>query len=329
MASEERDDQSSAERGRCATLPAMGLWDRLTQGLKKTQEQVTGRIEQAFQQVVGEKLDEDTEERLEEALLESDLGPQVTDRLIEALRKRRGLKNADEWRGALAEEVVAVMNAEPYLLEPPPGILKPWVVLVVGVNGVGKTTMIGKLAAREKSKGRSTLLVAADTFRAAAADQLEVWASRAGADLVRTKEGADPAAVAFDGVSAAVSRGIDTVIVDTAGRLHTKSNLMEELAKIRRVVARALPGAPHTTLLALDATLGQNTLQQARQFQAEIGIDAVVLNKLDGTARGGAVVALVSDLKLPIALVGVGEGIADWSDFDARAFGRALVSATP
>jgi len=307
----------------------MGLWDRLTQGLKKTQDQVTGRIEQAFQQVVGEKLDEDTEERLEEALLESDLGPQVTDRLIEALRKRRGMKNTEEWRGALAEEVEAVMKAEPYRLEPPPGISKPWVVLVVGVNGVGKTTMIGKLAAREKAKGRSTLLVAADTFRAAAADQLEVWAGRAGADLVRTKEGADPAAVAFDGVSAAVSRGIDTVIVDTAGRLHTKSNLMEELAKIRRVVARALPGAPHTTLLALDATLGQNTLQQARQFQAEIGIDAVVLNKLDGTARGGAVVALVSDLKLPIALVGVGEGIADWSDFDARAFGRALVSATP
>ena len=329
MASEEWDDQSSAECGRCATLPAMGLWDRLTQGLKKTQEQVTGRIEQAFQQVVGEKLDDDTEERLEEALLESDLGPAVTDRLIEALRKRRGLKNTEEWRGALAEEVVAIMNAEPFQLEPPPGISRPWVVLVVGVNGVGKTTMIGKLAAREKSKGRSTLLVAADTFRAAAADQLEVWASRAGADLVRTKEGADPAAVAFDGVSAAVSRGIDTVIVDTAGRLHTKSNLMEELAKIRRVVARALPGAPHTTLLALDATLGQNTLQQARQFQAEIGIDAVVLNKLDGTARGGAVVALVSDLKLPIALVGVGEGIADWSDFDARAFGRALVSATP
>ena len=306
----------------------MGLWDRLTQGLKKTQEQVTGRIEQAFQQVVGEKLDEDTEERLEEALLESDLGPAVTDRLIEALRKRRGLKNTEEWRGALAEEVEAVMGSQSFRFEPPPGV-KPWVVLVVGVNGVGKTTMIGKLAAREKARGRSALLVAADTFRAAAADQLEVWAGRAGADLVRTKEGADPAAVAFDGVSAAVSRGIDTVIVDTAGRLHTKSNLMEELAKIRRVVARALPGAPHTTLLALDATLGQNTLQQARQFQAEIGIDAVVLNKLDGTARGGAVVALVSDLKLPIALVGVGEGIADWSDFDARAFGRALVSATP
>jgi fused signal recognition particle receptor len=305
----------------------MGLWDRLTQGLKKTQEQVTGRIQQALEQVVGEKLDEDTEERLEEALLESDLGPQVTDQLLEALRKRRGMKDAGEWRSALAEELERILKNDSFQLEPPPGITKPWVVLVVGVNGVGKTTMIGKLAAREKARGRSALRVAADTFRAAAADQLEVWAGRAGADLVRTKEGADPAAVAFDGVTAAISRGIDTVIVDTAGRLHTKSNLMEELAKIRRVIARALPGAPHTTLLALDATLGQNTLQQARQFQAEIGIDAVVLNKLDGTARGGAVVALVSDLKLPIALVGVGEGIADWSDFDAREFGRALVSA--
>jgi fused signal recognition particle receptor len=304
----------------------MGLWDRLTQGLKKTQEQVTGRIEQAFQQVVGERLDEDTEERLEEALLQSDLGPTVTDKLIEALRKRRGMKNAGEWREALAEELEKTLGeGGTWKFDPPPGV-KPWVVLVIGVNGVGKTTMIGKLAAREKSKGRSTLLVAADTFRAAAADQLEVWAGRAGAELVRTKEGADPAAVAFDGVTAAVARGIDTVIVDTAGRLHTKSNLMEELAKIRRVIARALPGAPHATLLALDATLGQNTLVQARQFQAEIGVDAVVLNKLDGTARGGAVVALVSDLRLPIALVGVGEGIADWSDFDARAFGRALVA---
>jgi fused signal recognition particle receptor len=305
----------------------LGLWDRLTQGLKKTQESVTGRITQAFEQVVGEKLDAGTEDLLEEALLESDLGPQVTDQVLEALRQRRGLKNAGAWRDALAEELQAVLEGgRAFALEPPAGA-RPWVVLVVGVNGVGKTTMIGKLAAREKARGRSALLVAADTFRAAAADQLQVWAERAGADFVRTKEGADPAAVAFDGVTAAIARGIDTVIIDTAGRLHTKSNLMEELAKIRRVIARALPGAPHTTLLALDATLGQNTLSQARQFQAEIGVDAVVLNKLDGTAKGGAVVALVSDLKLPIALVGVGEGIADWSDFDARAFGRALVLA--
>ncbi len=305
----------------------MGLWDRLTSGLKRTQDAVTGRIAEAFQSVVGEQLDDETERRLDDALLAADLGPQVTDQLITALRKRRGLKDADAWRAALAEELETVlMTARPFALAPPQGV-KPWVVLLVGVNGVGKTTMIGKLAAREKALGRSVLVVAADTFRAAAADQLAVWADRAGADLVRTREGGDPAAVAFDGVAAAVARGIDTVIVDTAGRLHTRTNLMEELAKIRRVIGRALPGAPHTTLLALDATLGQNTLAQARQFQAEIGVDAVVLNKLDGTARGGAVVALVVELGMPIALVGVGESIDDWSEFDAAAFGRALVLA--
>jgi fused signal recognition particle receptor len=293
--------------------------------LKRTQAAVTGRIAEAFQSVVGEKLDEDTEQRLADALLAADLGPQVTDQLIQALKKRRGLESADAWRSALAEELTAVLqSAKAFTLEPPAGV-KPWVVLLVGVNGVGKTTMIGKLAAREKARGRSVLVVAADTFRAAAADQLAVWADRAGADLVRTREGGDPAAVAFDGIAAAIARGVDTVIVDTAGRLHTRTNLMEELAKIRRVIGRALPGSPHTTLLALDATLGQNTLAQARQFQAEIGVDAVVLNKLDGTAKGGAVVALVVELQMPIALVGVGEAIGDWSEFDAAAFGRALV----
>ena len=303
----------------------MGLWDRLTQGLKRTHEAVTGRIAEAFQSVVGEKLDEETEQRLADALLAADLGPTVTDHLIDALKKRRGLQSADEWRNALAEELETVLKtSKPFTLEPPQGA-RPWVILLVGVNGVGKTTMIGKLAAREKSRGRSVLVVAADTFRAAAADQLAVWADRAGADLVRTREGGDPAAVAFDGIAAAIARGVDTVIVDTAGRLHTRTNLMEELAKIRRVIGKALPGAPHTTLLALDATLGQNTLQQARQFQAEIGVDAVVLNKLDGTAKGGAVVALVVELQMPIALVGVGEAIGDWSEFDAAAFGRALV----
>jgi len=302
----------------------LGLWDRLTQGLKRTQEAITGRIAEAFQSVVGEKLDDDTEERLADALLAADLGPTVTDRLIAALKKRRGLESPDAWRNALAEELEAVLKtSKPFTLEPPQGA-RPWVILLVGVNGVGKTTMIGKLAAREKTQGRSVLVVAADTFRAAAADQLAVWADRAGADLVRTREGGDPAAVAFDGIVAAIARGVDTVIVDTAGRLHTRTNLMEELAKIRRVIGKALPGAPHTTLLALDATLGQNTLQQARQFQAEIGVDAVVLNKLDGTAKGGAVVALVVELQMPIALVGVGEAIGDWSEFDAAAFGRAL-----
>ncbi|MEO6463464.1 MAG: signal recognition particle-docking protein FtsY [Candidatus Eisenbacteria bacterium] len=306
----------------------MGLWDRLTAGLVRTQEAVTGQITRAFENVVGERLDDDTADTLEEALLAADLGVDVSGRVIEALRRRRGLSGLEAWRGALAEEIAAVLVAGApagYALEPPAGA-KPWVVLVIGVNGVGKTTMIGKLAAREKAKGRRPLLVAADTFRAAAADQLAVWATRAGAELVRTREGGDPSAVAFDGVQAAIARGFDTVIVDTAGRLHTKSNLMAELAKLRRVIGRALPGAPHTTLLALDATLGQNTLVQAREFGTDIGVDALLLSKLDGTARGGAVVALVSELKLPVALVGVGEKLEDWSEFDPPAFARGLVA---
>ncbi len=304
----------------------MALWDRLTSGLKRTQEAVTGSIHRALEQVVGERLDDATAEALEEALLAADLGPAVTDRVLEALRGRRGLSGVDAWRGALAEEIAAVLvaGAPPYALEPPAGV-RPWVVLVIGVNGVGKTTMIGKLAAREKARGRRPLLVAADTFRAAAADQLEVWATRAGAELVRAREGADPAAVAFDGVQAPRARNMDAVIVDTAGRLHTRVNLMDELAKIRRVLGRAVPGAPHSTLLALDATLGQNTLVQAREFGQGIGVDALLLNKLDGTARGGAVVALVSELALPVALVGVGERLEDWSEFDPAAFSRGLV----
>jgi fused signal recognition particle receptor len=306
----------------------VGLWDRLTAGLQKTQEAMTGRIARAFESVVGEKLDDTVADDLEEALLAADLGVDVTERVLEALRRRRGLSGVEAWRGALAEEIAAELVAGApagFALEPPPGT-KPWVVLVIGVNGVGKTTMIGKLAARERSLGRRALVVAADTFRAAAADQLAVWATRAGAELVRSRVGADPSAVAFDGVQAAIARGFDTVFVDTAGRLHTKANLMDELGKMRRVIARALPTAPHATLLALDATLGQNTLAQAREFGTGIGVDALLLNKLDGTARGGAVVALVSELKLPVAMVGVGEKIDDWSAFDAEAFARGLVA---
>ena len=305
----------------------MALWDRLGQGLRRTQEALTGRIARAFDGVAGERLDDTTAASLEEVLLVADLGPAVTDRVLAALRARRGIQGAAAWRAALAEEIAAVLEPGGRFVWGPPAGVKPWVVLVVGVNGVGKTTMIGKLAAREREAGRRVLVVAADTFRAAAADQLEVWAERAGADLVRQREGADPAAVAFDGVAAAVSRGHDTVFVDTAGRLHTKSNLMEELAKVRRVIARSMPGAPHTTFLALDATLGQNTLAQAREFQAGAGIDALLLSKLDGTARGGAVVALVSELHLPVALLGVGEKLGDWAEFDPAAFARALVGA--
>ncbi len=307
----------------------MGIWDRLTQGLKRTQEALTGRMAQAFEGVTGEKLDDATAGTLEEALLMADLGPSVTEQVIGALRKRRGLAGASAWREALAGEIAAVLEKGGRFAWEPPAAARPWVLLVVGVNGVGKTTMIGKLAARERSRGHRVIVAAADTFRAAAADQLAVWAERAGAELVRSREGADPASVAFDAVTAGVARGADTVIVDTAGRLHTKSNLMDELTKLHRVIGRALPGAPHTTLLALDATLGQNTLAQAREFRNGIGVDALLLSKLDGTAKGGAVVALIDELGLPVALLGVGEGIGDWSEFDPGAFARALVSPEP
>jgi fused signal recognition particle receptor len=203
--------------------------------------------------------------------------------------------------------------------------VKPWVVLLVGVNGAGKTTLAGKLAAREAARGKSVLLVAADTFRAAAGEQLEIWAERAGAELLRQKAGADPAAVAHDGMEAARSRGKDVVIVDTAGRLHTRTNLMEELAKVRRVIARQVPGAPHETLLVLDATLGQNGVAQARQFHEALGITGVALTKLDGTARGGVVLAVKKELGLPIRLIGVGESLEDMDDFEPQAFAEALV----
>jgi fused signal recognition particle receptor len=198
------------------------------------------------------------------------------------------------------------------------------VALIVGVNGVGKTTLAGKLAARFAAEGRRTLLVAADTFRAAAAEQLEVWASRAGVDIVRGRDGGDPAAVVHDGLAAARARGADVVLVDTAGRLHTRNNLMAELAKVQRVCAKEVPGAPHHVLLVLDATLGQNAIAQAREFQRAVPVTSLAVNKLDGTARGGAVLAIADQLALPISVVGLGEGLEDWERFDPAAYARGL-----
>ncbi len=202
--------------------------------------------------------------------------------------------------------------------------IKPWVVLVVGVNGSGKTTLVGKLAASFAREGRATLLVAADTFRAAAAEQLTVWAERAGATITRAREGADPAAVVHDGLSAARARGADVVLVDTAGRLHTRRNLMAELEKVNRVCGRLVPNSPHHTLLVLDATSGQNSLAQAREFQKAIPITSLAINKLDGTARAGAVLSIAEQLGLPISVVGLGEGIEDWQPFDPEVFARGL-----
>jgi fused signal recognition particle receptor len=254
-------------------------------------------------------------ERLEEALLGADVGPVATAELVAALEARPELGDLLE---ALAEETAA-------LLGPPPRLdlsASPSVILVVGVNGTGKTTTIGKLAQKLREHGRTVTLGAADTFRAAAEEQLEVWALRAGARFVGGQHGSDPAAVAYDAISA----GGDVVIIDTAGRLHTQSNLMDELAKVRRVIAGRLEGAPHETLLVLDATTGQNGLQQARLFAEAVGVTGVVLTKLDGSAKGGIAVAIASQLGLPVKLVGVGEGLDDLRPFDPLEFARALVA---
>jgi len=292
---------------------------RLRGGLAKTRGAIVGGL-------TGWRYDPsdlETWQRLEEALVTADVGVQTTQEVIERLEQRRpktDVEVLDELRELLAE--LASPVAEPRLaLES-----RPSVILVVGVNGTGKTTTIGKLAKRLAEHRRSVVVAAADTYRAAADEQLEVWAARAGADFVGSTRGGDPAAVAFDAISAAEARRRDVVIVDTAGRLHTQRNLMDELGKIRRVIAQRLEGAPHETLLVLDATTGQNGLRQARLFDEAVGVSGVVLTKLDGTAKGGIVVAIGHELGLPVKLVGVGEDLDDLQPFDAADFARALVA---
>ena len=259
--------------------------------------------------------DEAAWEELEEALIAADVGARSTAELVRRLEERGGLE-------ALEDELAALLGDPPTL----DVSARPSVLLVVGVNGTGKTTTIGKLAFKLREHGHSVLLAAADTFRAAAEEQLEIWAQRAGVDFVGAPRGGDPAAVAYDAVEAATARGRDVVIVDTAGRLHTQSNLMEELAKVRRVIASRLEGAPHETLLVVDATTGQNGLQQARLFDEAVGVSGVALTKLDGSAKGGIAVAIAHELQLPVKLVGVGEELDDLRPFDPRDFARALVS---
>src|SRR5690349_2946990 len=302
----------------------MSLWDRIRSGL--------GRTRQAIEQQVGSLLgrrsvDPETRERLEEALLAADVGPSTTERLIERAEALLARDPELDLRGAL-ERTATAMLAAPQVSFAPDG-QRPWVALLVGVNGVGKTTLAGKLAARFARDGRATLLVAADTFRAAATEQLEVWAGRAGAEIVTAGPGSDPASVVHDALRAALARGVDVVLVDTAGRLHTKQNLMAELEKVARVCARLVPGAPHHVLLVLDATLGQNGLAQAREFQRATPITSLALTKLDGSARGGALLAIAEQLGLPISLVGLGEGVDDWEPFDPEAFARGLFEGEP
>ena len=303
----------------------MGWFQRLSDGLSKTRHVVR----QSLDRVLGRTPDPAMLEDLESALLSADLGVRVVDRLMTHVREQA--RGAD---AASPEALQNVLSRTVYeVLAPVQGLSleqliqkgpKPFVVLVVGVNGVGKTTTIAKMAQRLVQGGRRPLLVAGDTFRAAAIDQLQVWADRVGVDVIRQRHGADPAAVAFDGIVAAKARGVDVVLIDTAGRLHTKSNLMDELRKVTRVIGQELPGAPHETLLVLDATLGQNALAQARQFKESVGVTALALTKLDGTARGGIVVAIAEELKIPVRLIGVGEGVEDLQDFNQEAFIAAL-----
>jgi fused signal recognition particle receptor len=315
------------------------FFGKITEGLKKTRDAFVGRVSSVFQP--GKKLEPEDYEALEAALLQADVGPETTDRLLEDVKKRLAERASEEPSEALADAVRAVLDQDAAkdasaagpaasfrVAATSPGAggtPKPHVTLVVGVNGTGKTTTIAKLAQRYRKAGESVLLVACDTFRAAAADQLEVWAGRAGVEIVKQKSGADPAAVAFDGMARARSRNVDRVIVDTAGRLHVKANLMAELDKIRRVIERGIPGAPHETLLVLDATVGQNGIRQAQEFDKALKLSAIALTKLDGTAKGGIVLAITDSLKIPIRWVGVGEQIDDLVPFDAGEYASALV----
>lgn len=274
--------------------------------------------------ITGKKIDEGFLDDLEEMLIIADVGPQAASEIIEGLRekiKKGGIHSEGDLRNALKEEIKKILKeGQPVMCAGE----KPYVVLTVGVNGVGKTTTIGKLARRFTDHGFSVTLAAGDTFRAAAIEQLEIWAERAGAQIVKHRSGADSAAVAFDAVASARSKNIDTVIIDTAGRLHTKTNLMEELKKIHRVVSREMPSAPHEVLLVIDATSGQNAISQAKIFNEAIGVTGIALTKLDGTAKGGIMLAINKELGIPVKLVGVGEGVDDLQDFHADEFVDAL-----
>jgi fused signal recognition particle receptor len=307
LGEDDAQPESEAERA--------GFFGRLRDSLGKSRRALTQQLaEAAF-----DPDDDEAWERLEEALIAGDVGVPATAELVRRLEARGEI---GELGTALADEIEEMLG-EPATLAVGE---RPSVILVVGVNGTGKTTTIGKLAQKLRDHDRSVVLAAADTFRAAAEEQLEIWAKRAGADFVGSSRGADPAAVAFDAIEAARARGHDVVVVDTAGRLHTQANLMEELVKVRRVIAGKLEGAPHETLLVVDATTGQNGVQQARLFGEAVGVTGVALTKLDGSAKGGIAVAIAYELGLPVKLVGVGEGLDDLQPFDPGDFARALVS---
>ena len=305
-------------------VPPEGWLKRLRSGLSKTQDKLTKGIERALS---GGKIDDDLMEELEEVLITSDLGVETSMKLLEKLEEeidRKSLDDPGKLKDWIREEMVSILSAVDKPLTIPDGHQGPYVIMVTGVNGTGKTTTIGKLAMRFRREGKSVMLGAADTFRAAAIQQLEEWARRSAVPIIKHKEGADPAAVAYDTVKAAEARGAEVVIIDTAGRLHTKVNLMEELKKVKRITGRELPGAPHETLLVLDATTGQNAVQQAKMFNEAIEITGLVMTKLDGTAKGGIIVAVSDEFKIPIRFIGVGEKIYDLQPFKAEEFVDAL-----
>jgi len=323
----------------------MGFFDRLKQSLTRTTEQFVDRFEEAVRRADqpekrSRPVDVETIEALEEALISADVGVAAADQIVSAVKTQRS--RGESLRSLVKEEIRRILReAAPPSPTTPPALSErseskgpalserseskgPHVVMIVGVNGTGKTTTVGKLARLMKDSGRATMICAADTFRAAAVEQLEIWATRAGVDIIRARTGSDPAAVVFDALVAAKARGRDVVLVDTAGRLHTRVNLMTELDKIRRVATREVEGAPHEVLLVLDATVGQNGLAQAREFMNVAGVTGIVLTKLDGTAKGGIAVAIAHDLKLPIRYVGVGEAIDDLIPFSADEYVDAL-----
>jgi fused signal recognition particle receptor len=304
------------------TAVKKGLFSRLKSGLSKTREVLNTDINDLFRSA--RKIDDDLFDELEEILITADLGMDITLEMMDRIRKKAGrLSTADQLKAVLKEELIA-------LFPPPedpaasPALPRPHVIMVVGVNGTGKTTTLGKLAARFTRENKRVLIAAADTFRAAAIEQVGIWADRAGASIVRHKQGADPAAVAYDGVEAALARGVDVLLIDTAGRLHTQKNLMEELKKIKRTVNRKMPGAPHEVLMVLDATTGQNAVSQAKMFHEAVTLTQLALTKLDGTAKGGIVAAVAGTMNLPIRYIGVGEGVEDLQDFEAVRFVNAL-----
>lgn len=300
----------------------MSFFEKLKQGLTRTKEAITGKVNEVFSNF--RKVDENLLEELEEALILSDVGAETAMKIVDNLRKRiklEKIEDSEKVKDALKEEIYKILTEKDNSLNLS---TKPAVMLVVGVNGAGKTTSIGKIAANLKAEGKKVLVAAADTFRAAAIEQLEVWTERAGVDIIKRPEGSDPASVVFDAISKAKSGDYDVVIIDTAGRLHTKKNLMDELGKMQRIIDRELPDAAKEILIVLDGTTGQNALIQAKEFSEVTNITGIILTKLDGTAKGGVVIGICSELNVPVKLIGVGEKIEDLQVFNAGEFAKAL-----